>query len=60
MLETRHVRQYEVVFLEELGLACLSWCQQSRTHFEIAKAFVVGVYVYLLWSSKKMKPLFQD
>ena len=26
---------------------------------EIAKDFVVGVHVYLLWSLKRMKPLFQ-
>ena len=43
----------------ELGRACLSWCQRSRTRFEIAKALVFGVHVYLLWSSKKMKPMFQ-
>ena len=53
ILRTWHVPQCEVVFVEELRLTCLSLCQRSRTRFEIAKAFVVGVYVYLLWSSKE-------
>ena len=39
-------------FLEQLGPACLSWCQRSRACLEITKAFMVGVHMYLLWSSK--------
>ena len=52
ILKTRYIPQCEVVFLEELGPACLSWCQGSRTFLNITKTFVVGVHIHLLWSLK--------
>ena len=38
----------------------LSWCQRSRTRFQIARALVVRMYLHLLWSSKRMEPLLQS
>ena len=46
--------------LTYLGATRLSWCQRSRTRLKITKAFVVGVHMHLLWSSKWMTPLLQS
>ena len=52
ILKTRYIPQCEIFFLEELGPACLLWCQRSSKCLKIAKAFVVSLHMHLLWSSK--------
>ena len=58
VLQTRYIPQHEVVLIQELA-TYLSWRQWSKLGLEITKAFVVGMYVNLVWSSKDMKPLLQ-